>query len=139
MISNRLNYSISYDLYTQYLTDFYFLNLKTRQRNSSKTEKLMQQYEEDEKEFAKKVAKMETRKIAPELSDLIIYFISVSFKQQTLEDVKSLSKVAGGRCETMSSLNESTANLRMVRYRKAFQVYHQKQISRVYPKVMKQF
>ena len=99
----------------------------------------MQQYEEDQKEFDKKVAKNETRKIAPELSDLIIYFISVPFKQQTLEDVKSLSKVAGGRCETMSSLNESTANLRMVRHRKAFQVYHQKQISRVYPKVMKQF
>ena len=82
---------------------------------------------------------MDLRKIAPELSDLIVYFISVPFKQQTLEDVKSLSKVAGGRCETMSSLNESAAYQRMVRHRKAFQVYHQKQISRVYPKVFKKY
>ena len=104
---------------------------------SSKAEKLFQQYEEDEKEFNKKLAKNETRKIAQELSDLIVYFISVPFKQQTLEDVKSLSKVAGGRCETMSSLNENAAYQRMVRHRKAFQVYHQKQISRVYPKVLK--
>ena len=76
-------------------------------------------------------------KIAPELSDLIVYCISVPFKGQTLEEVSSFASEAGGRCETMSSLSEDKAKSVMVRqHQKAFQRYHQKQISRIYPKVI---
>ena len=75
-------------------------------------------------------------KIAPELSDMIVYCISVPFKG-TLEDVEAFASKAGGRCETMSSLSEDKAKHVMVtRNRKAFQRYHQKQLSRIYPKVL---
>ena len=76
-------------------------------------------------------------KIDPALSDLIVYCISVPFKGQTLEEIASFASKAGGRCETMSSLGEEKAKAVMVRQnRSAFQRYHQKQITRVYPKVI---
>ena len=77
-------------------------------------------------------------KIAPELSDLIVYCISVPFKGQTLEEVSSFASEAGGRCETMSSLSEEKAKSVMLRgkHRPAFQRYHAKQITRIYPKVI---
>ena len=80
-------------------------------------------------------------KVAKELSDLIIYCISVPFKEKTKEEVAAFASKAGGRCETMSSLNESKAKdymVNMEKGRQAFQKYHQKQISRVYPKVIKE-
>ena len=105
----------------------------------------MFQSQQDVNQQAKKMLdKMSTKdvkniglKIAPELSDLIVYCISVPFKGRTLEEVASFASEAGGRCETMSSLSEEKAKSVMVRKnRKNFQQYHQKQISRVYPKVI---
>ena len=76
-------------------------------------------------------------KIAYELSDLIVYCISVPFKGDTLDEIAAFASKAGGRCETMSSLNEDRAKAVMVhKNRSAFQRYHQKQLSRVYPKVI---
>ena len=87
-------------------------------------------------EDANKLNKKMGLKIAPELSELIVYCISVPFKGQTLEEIAAFAPTAGGRCETMSSLNEDKAKAVMVRQNKSkFQRYHQKQLSRVYPKV----
>ena len=85
-------------------------------------------------------------KIAQELSDLIVYCISVPFKSHTEKIITGFAseessnaenvRNAGGRCETMSSLNEDRAKIMVREHRPAFQLYHQKQLTRIYPKVI---
>lgn len=111
------------------------------------------------------------RKIAKELSDLIVYCISVPFTALKLNNVANFSAEIGGNsvgekgglstddgkigvppsagseemaaagksvgCEYMSSFSETKAKAIMVdENRMAFQRYHEKWISRVYPKVI---
>ena len=69
-----------------------------------------------------------------------MYCISVPFKGQTLEEIEKFASTAGGRCETMSSLNEDKAKKVMVKGNRAgFQRYHNKQITRIYPRVIQDY
>ena len=112
---------------------------QNNQNISTKAQKLKGSITNDE-------AKRLGIKIAQELSDLIVYCISVPFKSHTekiitgfaSEETSNAENVrnAGGRCETMSSLNEDRAKIMVREHRPAFQLYHQKQLTRVYPKVI---
>ena len=72
-------------------------------------------------------------RIAPELSDLVVYCQSVTFSASVENDVVNF---LDGPCTSLSSFNETKAKSVMVEHnRMAFQRYHQRQLSRIYPKV----
>ncbi len=76
-------------------------------------------------------------RIAPELSELVIYCQSVPFTASVENDVVNFIE---GPCTALSSFNETKAKSVMVEHnRMAFQRHHQRQLSRIYPKVLTYF
>ena len=72
-------------------------------------------------------------RLAPELSDLVVYCQSVTFSASVENDVVNF---LDGPCTSLSSFNETKAKSVMVEHnRMAFQRYHQRQLSRIYPRV----
>ena len=95
---------------------------------------------QDQKDAANSQATSKKVKIAQELSDLVVYCIATPFTPLMLAHVTSDAEEAVRCCGEMSSFNESRAKAFMVESNvQKFQSFHQKHLSRIYPKVKSTF
>ena len=74
--------------------------------------------------------------MAQEISDLIVYCKSNGLSDEALEAINVYANDPNGGCENLCSLNEIKAkNMMITSNRKQFQLFHQKYLTRIYPKV----
>ncbi len=77
-----------------------------------------------------------SKNLPQEMSDLVVYCIPRTFTPTVLAQI--VSETAQD-CKMMSSLNESKAKTYMVEHHpQKFQSYHQRQLTRIYPKASRQ-